>query len=208
MYDFLALRYPRVVAELTVEAMRTAREKTAADYPQMRHDFTFLRKQTLREHAREFGYAEVMVDEAFEAFIQARNEVELYDDVLPGLERLRTRYRLFTVSNGNADLGRIGLAHYFERSVAARLAGALKPDPAIFHKAIEGTDLAPAEVAYVGDDPELDVVGARGAGMRAIWINRERTDWPVEFSPPDHCVRSLAELVDWLEQGSKGRSGS
>jgi len=208
MYDFLALRYPRVVAELTVEAMRAAREKTAADYPQMRHDFTFLRKQTLREHAREFGYAEIMVEEAFEAFIQARNEVDLYDDVLPGLERLRTRYRLFTVSNGNADLGRIGLAHYFERSVAARLAGALKPDPAIFHKAIEGTGLAPAEVAYVGDDPELDVVGARGAGMRAIWINREQADWPVEFPPPDHCVRSLAELVEWLEQGSRGRSGS
>ena len=56
----------------------------------MAHDFTFLRKQTLRDHAREFGYAEAMADEAFEAFLQARNEVVLYDDVLPGLERLKT----------------------------------------------------------------------------------------------------------------------
>ena len=201
MYDFLALRYPRVVAQLTIEAMREAREKTAAAYPQMRHDFTFLRKQTLRDHALEFGYAEAMVDEAFEAFIQARNEVELYEDVLPGLERLRTRYRLFTVSNGNADLSRIGLAHYFERSIAARHVGALKPDPMIFHKAIEGTDLSPGEVAYVGDDPELDVLGARAAGMRAIWINREQGDWPESFEPPDHSVRTLAELVEWLERG-------
>jgi FMN hydrolase / 5-amino-6-(5-phospho-D-ribitylamino)uracil phosphatase len=199
MYDFLALRYPRVVAKLTVEAMREAREKTAAEYPQMAHDFTFLRKQTLRDHAREFGYAEGMVEEAFEAFIQARNEVDLYEDVLPGLERLRTRYRLFTVSNGNADLSRIGLAHYFERSIAARQVGALKPDPVIFHKAIEGTDLSPAEVAYVGDDPELDVEGARGAGMRAIWINRGEADWPEQFQPPEHSVRSLAELTEWLD---------
>lgn len=199
MYDFLALRYPRVVAQLTIEAMRAAREKTAAEYPQMSHDFTFLRKQALREHAREFGYAEtMMVEEAFEAFIQARNEVELYEDVLPGLEQLRSRFRLFTVSNGNADLTRIGLAHYFERSVAARQAGMLKPDPAIFHRAIEGTGLAPAQVAYVGDDPELDVQGARAAGMQPIWINREQAVWPAELPPPERSVRSLAELVALL----------
>ena len=89
--------------------MRSAREQTAAAYPQMRHDFTFLRKQTLRDHAREFGYAEAMAEEAFDAFIQARNEVDLYADVLPALEQLRTRYRLFTASNGNADLGQIGI---------------------------------------------------------------------------------------------------
>ena len=105
MYDFLAQRYPRVVASMTIEMMRSAREQTAAAHPQMRHDFTFLRKQTLREHAREFGYAEAMAEEAFDAFIQARNEVELYADVLPALEQLRKRYRLFTASNGNADLG-------------------------------------------------------------------------------------------------------
>jgi FMN hydrolase / 5-amino-6-(5-phospho-D-ribitylamino)uracil phosphatase len=199
MYDLLAQRYPRVVASLTVEAMREAREQTAAAYPQMKHDFTFLRRQTLSDHAREFGYAEVMVEEAFEAFIQARNEVELYDDVLPGLEQLRTKYRLFTASNGNADLSRIGLAHYFERSVAARQVGVMKPDPGIFHKVIEGTDLALDQVAYVGDDPELDVEGARRAGMQAVWINRVDAAWPPTLEPPSCTVRSLQELTLMLQ---------
>jgi putative hydrolase of the HAD superfamily len=198
MYDFLAQRYPRVVANVTLEMMRSAREQTAAAHPQMAHDFTFLRKQTLREHAREFGYAEAMVEEAFDAFIQARNEVDLYDDVLPALEQLRTRYRLFTASNGNADLAKIGLAHFFERTVAARQVGALKPDPAIFHKVIEGTDLQAAEVVYVGDDPQLDVVGARGAGMQAIWIDRQGVQWPAEIAPPAHTIRSLGELAHLL----------
>lgn len=198
MYDFLAQRYPRVVATMTLQMMRSAREQTAAAYPQMAHDFTFLRKQTLRDHAREFGYAEAMAEEAFDAFIQARNEVDLYDDVLPSLEQLRSRYRLFTASNGNADLTKIGLAHFFERTVAARQVGALKPDPAIFHKVIEGTDLQAADVVYVGDDPHLDVQGARGAGMQAIWIDREGVQWPAEIAPPAHTIRSLADLVRLL----------
>jgi putative hydrolase of the HAD superfamily len=198
MYDFLAQRYPRVVASMTLEMMRAAREQTAAAHPQMRHDFTFLRKQTLREHAKEFGYAEAMVEEAFDAFIQARNEVDLYPDVLPALDQLRARYRLFTASNGNADLGKIGIAHFFERTVAARHVGALKPDPAIFHKVIEGTDLQAHEVVYVGDDPLLDVEGARGAGMQAIWIDREGGEWPPQIAPASHTVRSLTELLELL----------
>ena len=198
MYEFLAERYPRVVANVTIEMMRSAREQTAAAYPLMRHDFTFLRKQTLRDHAREFGYAEAMAEEAFDAFIQARNEVDLYADVLPALEQLRTRYRLFTASNGNADLGQIGIAHFFERTIAARHVGALKPDPAIFHKVIEGTDLQAHEVVYVGDDPLLDVVGARGAGMQAIWIDRQGSKWPLEIVPAVHTVRSLTELTQLL----------
>ena len=198
MYDFLAERYPRVVANMTMEMMRAAREQTAAAHPQMRHDFTFLRKQTLREHAKEFGYAEAMVDEAFEAFIQARNQVDLYPDVVPALEQLRARYRLFTASNGNADIDKIGLAHFFERTVNARLVGALKPDPAIFHKVIEGTDLQAHEVVYVGDDPLLDVEGARGAGMHAIWIDRQGEEWPAQIAPATYTVRSLTELVELL----------
>ena len=198
MYDFLAERYPRVVANMTMEMMRTAREQTAAAHPQMRHDFTFLRKQTLREHAREFGYAEAMAEEAFDAFIQARNEVDLYPDVLPALEQLRARYRLFTASNGNADLGKIGLGHLFERTINARLVGALKPDPAIFHKVIEGTGLQAHEVVYVGDDPLLDVEGARGAGMQAIWIDRQGGEWPPQIAPASYTVRSLTELLELL----------
>jgi 2-haloalkanoic acid dehalogenase type II len=198
MYDFLAQRYPRVVANVTLEMMRSAREQTAAAYPQMRHDFTFLRKQTLRDHAREFGYAEAMAEEAFDAFIEARNEVDLYADVLPALGQLRTRYRLFTASNGNADLAQIGIAHFFERTIAARQVGALKPDPAIFHKVIEGTDLQAHEVVYVGDDPLLDVVGARGAGMQAIWIDRQGGEWPPEIAPASYTVRSLTELAQLL----------
>lgn len=200
MYEFLAARYPRVVAALSIDAMREARARTAAAYPHMEHDFTFLRKQTLLEHAAEFDYPAAMAEEAFEVFIRVRNEVTLYDDVVPGLERLQRRFRLFTASNGNADLGRIGLARFFERSVAAREVGALKPSPLIFHKAIEDSGLAPDEVIYVGDDPLLDVAGARAAGMVPVWINRDGATWPAHIEAPWRTVSSLAELTALLHR--------
>ena len=198
MYDFLAQRYPRVVAGMTIEAMREARARVAIDHPHMSHDFSFMRKQALRDHASAYGYEARMAEEAFEVFIRARNEIELYEEVRPALEALRGRYRLFTASNGNADLGRIGLAHLFERSIAAREVGVLKPDKAVFLKVIEATDLQPAEVLFVGDDPELDVEGARRAGMQPVWINRDGVQWPATLEPPPYSVKSLNELSQML----------
>jgi putative hydrolase of the HAD superfamily len=195
MYDFLAARYPRTVANLTIEALREARSQVITEHPLMAHDFTFLRKQALRNLAALHGYPDVLVDEAFQVFIDARNDVALYDEVMPALTTLRSRYRLFTASNGNADLQRIGIAYLFERSIAARDVGALKPDPAVFRKAIEGTDLDVNEVLYVGDDPVADVVGSRVAGMHPVWINRDGAQWPADIPPARFAITSLTELV-------------
>ncbi|HMN46070.1 MAG TPA: HAD family hydrolase [Povalibacter sp.] len=205
MYDFLGERYPRAVEAMTIEAMRDARARVSLDFPHMAHDFTFLRMQALRELAQACGYAQAMADEAFEAFIAARNQVELYADVRPALEVLRGRYRLFTASNGNADLGRIGLSHLFERSVSARQVGALKPAPAVFLKVLEGTGLAAGEVMYVGDDPHLDVEGARAVGMSTAWMNRAGAAWPEGIEPATHSVTSLADLVAVLGAGAPAR---
>lgn len=204
MYDFLAARYPKTVASLTIEALREVRNEVALEFPQMAHDFTFLRKQSLRKLAQLHAYPDCLVDEAFDVFICSRNEVTFYDEVLPALETLRSSFRLFTASNGNADLRKIGVAHLFERSVAARDVGAMKPDPRIFVKAIEGTDLALDEVAYVGDDPVMDIVGARQAGMVPIWINRTQMQWPADLEPPKYSITSLTELVEVA--GQLGRS--
>ena len=120
MYDFLLARYPHAVENMTIESMREERARVAIEYPQMAHDFSFLRRQALRQQALAFGYTETMAEEAFEVFLRARNNIELYADTRPALALLHQRYRLFSASNGNADLAQIGLAQFFERSVAAR----------------------------------------------------------------------------------------
>lgn len=203
MYDFLVERYPRAVETMTVEAMRDARMRVALDFPHMAHDFSFLRRQALREQAVACGYGEIMSEEAFEVFMTARNEVELYAEVRPALDLLQRHYRLFTASNGNADLARIGLAHLFERCVAARDVGALKPAAAVFLKVLEGTGLEPSEMLFVGDDPELDVEGARAAGMQPVWINRTGMQWPEGIEAPRHSIASLTDLVALLGLGAR-----
>jgi putative hydrolase of the HAD superfamily len=178
--------------------MRAVRQRMATQFPAMRHDFTFLRRQALAWHARDAGYPEQLADEAFEVFYAARNQVEVFADVVPALDRLRARFRLMTLSNGNADLRRIGLAHYFERTLAARDVGAAKPDRRIFEALLEDAGLKPRQVLYVGDDPHADVGGARGAGLRAAWVDRLGRRWPQEIAPPDLAVRDLGELADRL----------
>ena len=103
----------------------------------MQHDFTWLRLELLRRLASEAGYPEDLARQAFDVFFRARNEVVLYDDVLPALTTLSARCRLFALSNGNADLAAIGLSHFFERSLCAREAGCLKPDPRIFRRLLD-----------------------------------------------------------------------
>src|SRR5512134_3765825 len=83
MLAFLAERYPRVLERHTLDSMRDVRARMALDHPAMRHDFTWLRLESLRHHAREAGYPETMAQETFEVFYRTRNEVTLYDDVLP-----------------------------------------------------------------------------------------------------------------------------
>ena len=198
MRDFLAERYPRVLERHTLESMRDLRARMAAEHPSMRHDFTWLRTRALLEHAREAGYPDAMAQEAFEVFYRARNRVELYDDVLPALERLSGRHRLFAASNGNADLAAVGIAGWFEATLAARDAGCLKPDPRIFRLLLERAGLAPDQALHVGDDPLADVEGARRAGIEAVWVNRRGEPWPEGLEPPARTVRSLAELASAL----------
>lgn len=196
MFGYLAQNYPRVTEAHGLESMRDIRARMAREHPAMRHDFTWLRTEALRHHAREAGYAESMAEEVFEVFFRARNEVELFDDVRPVLERLSLRYRLFAISNGNADLQAIGLGAIFERSLSAREAGMLKPDPRIFHLLLAQAGIGAHEVVHVGDDPDTDVEGARRAGIRPVWLNRNAIAWPRSSPPPDVTIRALAELPD------------
>jgi putative hydrolase of the HAD superfamily len=197
MLEFLAGRYPRVLELHTLDSMRDLRARMAIEHPAMRHDFTWLRLESLRRHAREAGYPESMAQEAFAVFYRVRNEVTLYDDAVPALERLHARFRLFAISNGNADLAAIGLARFFEHALAARDAGMLKPDPRIFGLLLQRAGLGPERVVHVGDDVIADVEGARRAGVTPVWLNRAGEQWPTA-APPPLTVGSLTELPDLL----------
>jgi len=187
---------PRIPQRLSLEDMRLARQQLAAREPHRAHDFTYLRIASLAEHAREFGYDEDIAERAFEIFFTARNQIDLFEDVLPGLERLRARFPLGTLSNGNADLGRIGLTQFFSISLNARGVGAAKPDRRCFEQLARELQVEPGQLLYVGDDPMLDVAAARAVGLRTAWMNRSAVLWPSGLLAADLSVRDCLELAD------------
>src|ERR1700688_2864707 len=180
LLSWLRARYPQTVSGHSIESMRQLRDAVSERFPEHGHDLTFLRHRALKDLFGAAGHAESLADEALEVFFAARNRVEFYDDVRPALMRLRSRYRLFAVSNGNADLQRCGIGDLFAGHVTASAAGAAKPDARIFSALKRLAGVSAAEVLHVGDDPLADVVGARQAGMQAVWLNRESRRWPGE----------------------------
>ncbi len=198
--SWLRTHHPRVAAGHDVRSMRELRAAVSERFPDQRHDLSFLRRRSLCELFAAAGYAaddpaSGPLDEAMEVFYTERNRVQFYADVRPALERLRSRYRLFALSNGNADLRRCGIADVFEGHVTASRAGAAKPDARIFAHLLELAKVEPIEVLHIGDDPLADVVGARRAGMQAVWLNREARRWPDEFAPPPRTVSTLADII-------------
>lgn len=95
------------------------------------------------------------------------------DEVLRELKR--RGYRLGVISNADGTVERlleeVGLRSHFELVIDSGSVGVEKPDPRIFRLALEGMGLQPHEAVYVGDVYEIDVVGARAAGMRAFLID-------------------------------------
>lgn len=194
---WLREHHPQVAEAWPIAALRGLRERVALERPDLAHDYTAQRRLTLAQAFEACGGTHAHVDAACEAYIAARNRVECYADALPALAALAARGPLVSISNGNADLVRIGLHHHFAHRLSARDCGIAKPAPRIFHEACARLGLAPAQVLHVGDDPELDVAGARAAGLRTAWLNRDGQVWP-HAEPPEIELRDLGELVDWL----------
>jgi FMN hydrolase / 5-amino-6-(5-phospho-D-ribitylamino)uracil phosphatase len=199
LLEWLRTHCPRITAQLSAEDMRRAREQLARREPHNAHDFTYLRTAALAGHAREHGYDEDIAEHAFEVFLAARCEVEVFADVKPGLGRLKRHFVLASLSNGNAELARIGLDHLFELSLNARQVGAAKPDRRCFERLAQGLSVAPGQLLYVGDDPALDVEAARAAGLGTVWMNRRAHSWPPQLAPADLIVTSCTELADAVQ---------
>ncbi len=174
------------------------RASVEQDHPHMKHDMSWLRRETLRRALQQAGDDTALAEPAFEVFFAERQRVHLYPDVRPALERLSGLFPLVALSNGNADIHLAGVGGFFQHKVSAREVGVGKPDPHIFRTAAERVGLAPHEVLHVGDDAVLDVLGALGVGMQTVWVNRGGHGWPSAEQTPHITVADLQQLCDHL----------
>lgn len=203
LWSWLSENYPRIPESFSEGDVAVLREVTIEKYWKHKcHDYRFLRKKVIELLAREAGYGAEVVEPAFKVFDDARNNVELYPDVLPNLEVLFSRFTVVAVTNGNANLQTIGIRHLFHDVVSAADVGAAKPARRIFEVAIRKAGVSPEEILHVGDHPETDVDGGRQAGLRTAWVNRVNAEWPDQLPPPDLTVSTISELREILEKAS------
>ncbi len=161
------------------------------------HESWLLQLERVFRQLRLAGDARAAADHLRERLADA----PAFEEAVPVLEALRSRYEVALLSNADDDfltacLRRNGLE--FEVVVTSESAGAIKPNREIFDKLAETLQLPPEQILYVGDNPIPDVLGPVRAGMLAAWVNRGGYRRPRGVPEPHVRVRSLAELAALL----------
>ena len=135
-----------------------------------------------------------MVTETAQTLDRGLRLLHLVADAPNGLTVTEAASRLGVGSNGNSDTARCGLSGEFAFEVYAHVDGVpAKPHPEFFTRLAAAAGVEPDEIVYVGDSLDQDVVPAKAAGMRAVWVDRAGTG-PVPGYEPDAIVRSLTFL--------------
>lgn len=200
MQEWLAERAPVAGRMFNDPLVRLElRRQVLSERPDIGHDMSALRQECIRLALDRSKEDTALAGPAFEVFFEARMQVDLFADALPALQFLARRFPIIAVSNGNADVHRVGIGAYFSGSVSAYLSGFAKPDVRIFQAAAKAAGVAAAEVLHIGDDPELDVLGALAADMQTAWINRENKSWEHDLVP-HASVPDLGSLCRLLGQ--------
>lgn len=198
--DWLQARAPQAARLLgDAEFMASTRAAIRQQQPSIGHDVGAVMRHIIAATLEAAQADPALATHAFELYYSQRQRVILYDDAQETLQHLAQRYRLVALTNGNADIHAIGLSRYFVASIRADAVGVAKPDAAIFEAAARAAEVASAQVLHVGDDPELDGLGALRVGMQMAWVNRGQAPWPFSDAPrPQLVVNDLASLRQWL----------
>lgn len=197
MRNWLAQNVARMAGSFDSNMQRQVRARVMAADPQIIHNLSELRRRVLEEAMRVCGYSDCesteLSHQAFAVFFEARQNVELFDGTLPMLESLERTYMLGALSNGNANIERVGLDRFFSFHFSAESVGVGKPAPDMFNAALQWASATPEETVHVGDHPEHDMLGAAQLGIHTIWFNT-RGLAPLDEVTPSRIADNLHEI--------------
>jgi HAD superfamily hydrolase (TIGR01509 family) len=182
-------------------------ERELGRNPIIQPDYTFrktldvklrIEMEYISEKQPEFDtglWHDAVLDELYEA---TREETARSRRVL---EMLRGRRPMVLVSNFYGNIATVlkefGLDGFFGSIVESAVVGVRKPDPRIFTLGVEALGMKPEEVTVVGDSYDKDIVPARKAGCRTVWMKGEgwTDDEPDDMTAADMTIGTLEELI-------------
>jgi 2-haloacid dehalogenase len=132
------------------------------------------------------------------ALVEAIARLRPFPEVPTALDRLRARYRLVVLSNGDPDMLEAAKPYHgiaFERTISVAEANSFKPHVATYTKAAELVGVGMDQVLFVANHA-FDCIGAKAAGMRAAFIDRRSRPFGATPYQPDLIVPSMTALAD------------
>lgn len=139
-----------------------------------------------------------------DALMAQYNDLEAFEDVEPGLKRLKEAgHEMVVFSNGaphmlRALMDRKGFNSYFQEFVSIDEVKVYKPSPKVYRHVAERLQRSIEEVRLISSNP-FDVIGAEAAGMRTTWVNRSSGLFDTLGSRPEMVVGTLTELANVIE---------
>lgn len=207
---WLAANHPNLYAYRRSIDSRKLLIEVLEKSPQLVHDVTEVRRLVLTKTFLDAGLssseASKIASDGLEVFLKGRHEVTYFDGVLPVLEQLHSTYMLGVISNGNADIKRLGLDRYFSFSISAAKVGESKPSQIVFMQALIKSGVGPSECLHIGDHPDEDVAGAKAVGMNTIQVRF--TERQTNFEVDESCIRKWQDIpkaVSYIDAGLRKR---
>ena len=178
--------------------LQLLRQEIVQKQPRLLGKLTQLRHRLIQQalilHGLSDTESETLASGAMVVFLQARNQVDLFDNATTILEKLAKQFRLCALSNGNADIHQVGLQGIFEFAYSAedKDIGAPKPAADMFQAALKRCAIPPEQMIYVGDDPDVDIDAAAQLGIYTIWMDHGRK--PQGQHPPSARITDINML--------------
>ena len=195
--DWLSRHRPGAIDSYDHASLWEFKKSVWQRHPHLLHHVSQMRIQMLYELQIAAGYSEQQshsgARDAFAVFLRERHQVVLYEEALEVLQHLAQHYTLGALTNGNADIYKTDAGEYFDFAFLAEDIGASKPQPDMFHAALERAGVEPRQIVHVGDNPEHDIQGARSVGMYTVWMNSQGEEWP-GGEPADLEINNLRQL--------------
>lgn len=194
------------IRDLYFQRLKDQQRESAEQYPEF--DAVRIWRSIIEDHASDYTRAKaperlaqlpLTLAEIYRGV--TRRKLKLYPHVRSTLKRLRERFPLAIVSDGQSsyargELHKVGLTEYFDPIVVSGDHGFRKPDPRLFQLALDGMGIPAEKALYVGNDMHRDIYGAREIGMGTVMFDSDQGTKYYEDCVPDHRIADFRDLLD------------